>query len=194
MTATTNQISSNPFTVLKDRILWFDGDSSYTVESLRNKILEGDDDWIKCFVIDSNEFSVKRYSELTDSNTLKEKEVIDIPDEATFWNIPDKYINMDVKRFIFDKFGEELQNNKLSDLEIIRRRDRVLEELKLWESINGFDLLKTLIYIIDTFNENDIIWGTGRGSSCCSYILYLIGVHDVDSIKYELETTDFFRV
>ena len=39
--------------------------------------------------------------------------------------------------------------------------------------------------------ENKIVWGVGRGSSVSSYILYLLGVHKVNSIKYGLNITDF---
>jgi DNA polymerase III alpha subunit len=41
--------------------------------------------------------------------------------------------------------------------------------------------------------ENDIVWGVGRGSSVASYILYLIGVHKVDSIQYGLDFNEFMR-
>ena len=40
--------------------------------------------------------------------------------------------------------------------------------------------------------EKNIIWGVGRGSSVSSYILYLIGVHRINSIKYELDYKEFF--
>ena len=35
--------------------------------------------------------------------------------------------------------------------------------------------------------------GVGRGSSVASYILYLIGVHRIDSIKYNLDWKEFLR-
>ena len=41
--------------------------------------------------------------------------------------------------------------------------------------------------------ENNIVWGVGRGSSVSSYVLYLIGVHKVDSIKYNLDVTEFLK-
>ena len=166
----------------------------FTSTSRKNKILKGDDDWVNCFVIDKDDFSVKRYTQLNENIELHQKEVIDIPDDSWKWNIPEEYSKMNVKAFIFNKFGEEIKRNTLSDIGIEKRKKRILKELKLWESINGDDLLKTLIYIVDTLNKENIVWGTGRGSSCCSYILYLIGVHDVDSVKYDLNTTDFFRV
>jgi DNA polymerase III alpha subunit len=54
-------------------------------------------------------------------------------------------------------------------------------------------VLKAMKYLVDTFRENNIVWGVGRGSSVASYALYLIGVHKVDSVKYELPITEFFK-
>jgi DNA polymerase III alpha subunit len=39
--------------------------------------------------------------------------------------------------------------------------------------------------------KHNIVWGVGRGSSVASYVLYLIGIHKVDSIKYELNFNEF---
>jgi DNA polymerase III alpha subunit len=55
------------------------------------------------------------------------------------------------------------------------------------------DLLKYLKYLVDTMRENKIVWGVGRGSSVASYALYLIGVHKVDSIKYQLDINEFLK-
>ena len=71
--------------------------------------------------------------------------------------------------------------------------DRVNEELNLYDKYNIIDVLKVCIYIIDTLRKNNIVWGVGRGSSVASYVLYLIGVHKVDSIKYELDINEFLR-
>jgi DNA polymerase III alpha subunit len=51
-----------------------------------------------------------------------------------------------------------------------------------------------MVYVIDTFKKNNVIWGVGRGSSVSSYILYLLEVHDVDSVMYDLDFNEFLRV
>jgi DNA polymerase III alpha subunit len=48
-------------------------------------------------------------------------------------------------------------------------------------------------YLVDTLRKNNVVWGVGRGSSVASYILYLIGVHKVDSIKYNLDINEFLK-
>lgn len=71
--------------------------------------------------------------------------------------------------------------------------DRVSEELELFVQYGMFDLLYYLKYLIDTMQENNIVWGVGRGSSVSSYILFLIGVHKIDSLKYKLDCREFLR-
>lgn len=71
--------------------------------------------------------------------------------------------------------------------------DRVTEELEAFVKHDMYDLLYYLKYMVDTLEENNILWGVGRGSSVASYVLYLIGVHSVDSIKYNLDWQEFLR-
>jgi DNA polymerase III alpha subunit len=71
--------------------------------------------------------------------------------------------------------------------------DRVSEELELFIQHGMFDLLYYLKYLVDTMRENNIVWGVGRGSSVSSYILFLIGVHKIDSLKYKLDCHEFLR-
>jgi len=38
-----------------------------------------------------------------------------------------------------------------------------------------------------------MIWGVGRGSSVASYVLYLLDVHRIDSMFYDLDPSEFLR-
>ena len=71
--------------------------------------------------------------------------------------------------------------------------DRVSEELEAFIEHNMLDLLFCLKYIVDTLRANNVVWGVGRGSSVASYVLYLLGVHKIDSIKYNLDWREFLR-
>jgi DNA polymerase III alpha subunit len=73
------------------------------------------------------------------------------------------------------------------------QRDRVSQELELFIQHGMLDLLFYLKYLVDTMRENNIVWGVGRGSSVASYCLYLIGIHKIDSIKYELDIKEFLK-
>ena len=71
--------------------------------------------------------------------------------------------------------------------------DRVSEELEAFIKHGMLDLLFCLKYIVDTLRANNVVWGVGRGSSVASYVLYLLGVHKIDSIKYNLDWREFLR-
>ena len=54
-------------------------------------------------------------------------------------------------------------------------------------------ILQWLKYFVDTCLANNIVWGVGRGSSVSSFVLYLLNVHRIDSIKYNLNWQEFLR-
>ena len=66
-------------------------------------------------------------------------------------------------------------------------------ELTEVEARKLFPVLRIMIYIIETMRKNNLVWGIGRGSSVASYVLYLIGVHKVDSLKYNLDIKEFLK-
>ena len=70
---------------------------------------------------------------------------------------------------------------------------RVSEELEAFIAHGMMDLLYYLKYLVDTLEKNEILWGVGRGSSVASYILFLIGVHKIDSLAYNLDWREFLR-
>ena len=63
----------------------------------------------------------------------------------------------------------------------------------MFQERNLFNLLKYLKYLVDTMQSNKVIWGVGRGSSVASYVLYLLGVHKIDSMYYDLDPGEFLR-
>jgi len=97
------------------------------------------------------------------------------------WFIPQEYKDIDIEKHILDlcTTADETQ--------------RVEYELQLFKSFAMLDVLRCLKYIVDTLREKDIVWGVGRGSSVASYVLYLMGVHKVNSIQYNLDPTEFLR-
>lgn len=192
MRKTIKQALSKPYTLLNNRILWYDGDSSWSVKALGDKILRGEP-WMDEFVIDDSDFSVKRINDLDDDVNLVAKTSITLGDDTLKWDIPDEYLDLDIKRVVYTRLKAEFDANDFSTEEEDERIERVKSELVTWEERDLMDVLRLLTYVVVRFVETDTIWGTGRGSSCCSYVLYLIGVHDVDSIFYDLDITDFFR-
>ena len=72
-------------------------------------------------------------------------------------------------------------------------KQRVDQELMLFEKHHMMPVLNTMKYVVDTLRSNHIVWGVGRGSSVASYVLHIIGVHKIDSIKYNLPINEFFK-
>jgi hypothetical protein len=145
----------------------------------------------KCHVVlcePSND--VDRFNELMEEQglpTLQKYIPIDV-DQKTFdgvcqseWFMPDIYKNMNVLMY----FGA-------MDL-TKEQKDRVFEELYEYRRRDMLQLIKYLIYLVDFMRENKIVWGVGRGSSVSSYVLYLIGIHKVDSLKYNLDWREFLK-
>ena len=97
------------------------------------------------------------------------------------WNMPAEYQNMDIAQWILDQCREDFE------------LQRVGHELLLYQERDLFDLLKYLKYLVDTMREHKVVWGVGRGSSVASYVLYLIGVHRINSLYYNLDVEEFLR-
>ena len=99
----------------------------------------------------------------------------------SIWFLPDEYKTIDVTDYV----------NKLCYTEQERRR--VDEELTEFSKRDMIMLLRYMIYLVDHMRENKIVWGVGRGSSVASYVLYLIGIHKINSIHYDLDWKEFLR-
>lgn len=100
---------------------------------------------------------------------------------ANTWVFPEVYQQINVKQWLLDKCKTQ------------QEIDRVNEEYKLYEDRDLIMLLRLFIYLVDYMRKNKFIWGVGRGSSVSSYILYLIGVHRVDSLKYGFDIKDYLK-
>jgi DNA polymerase III alpha subunit len=96
------------------------------------------------------------------------------------WFIPDEYKSIDIEFYLRSLCPEENLQRLNEELEEFRKRNMIM-------------VLKTLKYIVDTLRQHNIFWGVGRGSSVASYALYLLGVHKVDSVKYNLHWQEFLR-
>jgi DNA polymerase III alpha subunit len=100
--------------------------------------------------------------------------------DSTKWFIPHDYQHMDIEGFLIDRCPKE-------------NYDRLHKEISLYKKHNMIPVLKTVKYIVDILRKNNVVWGVGRGSSVSSYVLYLIGIHKIDSVKYKLPIEEFFK-
>jgi DNA polymerase III alpha subunit len=97
------------------------------------------------------------------------------------WHMPIEYKEMDIAKYVLDQCKSEAE------------LQRAGQELLLFQERNMFTLLKYLKYLVDTMRSNNIVWGVGRGSSVSSFVLYLIGIHRINSLYYDLSIEEFLK-
>jgi DNA polymerase III alpha subunit len=97
------------------------------------------------------------------------------------WYIPESYRDLDIAKFVLDRCEHDYE------------LQRVGEELLLFQERDLFPLLRYCKYLVDTMRSNNIVWGVGRGSSVASYVLFLIGIHRINSIHYDLSIDEFLK-
>ncbi len=135
---------------------------------------------------------VERYNTLTDlfdfpenkikyelASTLSSSEFVD--ECLNDWNMPAEYYTLNIENYLTERC------NTSAEL------DRVYLELAEFDKRNMIPVLQFLIYFIDKLKQNNIVWGVGRGSSVASYVLYLMGVHRIDAVKYNLDIKEFLK-
>lgn len=99
----------------------------------------------------------------------------------TEWLFPEKYQTIDVRSHVLAFCTDQKQI------------DRVNAEMLLYEKYELIPVLQLMIFLVDHFRTNKVVFGVGRGSSVASYVLFLIGIHKIDSLRYGLEIEDFLR-
>jgi len=120
------------------------------------------------------------------NKVAKELELNDISDVSRIskeFNIPQHYKELDVEKYIHDKLVQR-EPDEIGRVEM---------ELAMYKERGLFPVLQLLIWIVDTMRKHNLVWGVGRGSSVSSYLLYILGVHKVDSHKYRLDIKEFLK-
>jgi DNA polymerase III alpha subunit len=97
------------------------------------------------------------------------------------WLMPEQYKTMDIAQYILNQCQGEAE------------LQRAGEELLLFQERDMFVLLRYLKYLVDTMRENNIVWGVGRGSSVASFVLFLLGIHRINSLYYDLSIDEFLK-
>jgi DNA polymerase III alpha subunit len=141
------------------------------------------------FLDDSNVIEQFNRSRTVNADSFSNLKSLEIPNSSVEefhknnqknWLMPEEYKTMDIEAYLVDQCPSQ-------------NYERLVEELDLFRQHGMMDLLRYLKYLVDTMRQNRILWGVGRGSSVSSYVLYLLGVHKVDSIKYDLDIKEFLK-
>lgn len=171
-------------TALADRILWYDGEQTLPNERFMSLVVSG----VSGVHPESLTTEMLQYNSYVTSN-----ERIVIKDSCTLpervWLYPSSYDNINLYDFFMDKLDDNCQH--MSAIQFAPRYNRTIAELAAFEARGLTGVLRCAIYIIDKFIEAGIVWGVGRGSSVACYLLYLAGLHEVDSVEFDLDFSSF---
>lgn len=178
-------------TVLKDRVLWYDGINQVDPGLVPELLLDGVP--IEKIEVTHSDKEIEMFNALSDNPIGFEKfknEPLDMR-----WNIPQFYLDLDLRDAVISSLNDyALRNPAFENLDVYQLYlNRINEEL-MEINLRGMGyLFKTLIYVIVTFKESNTVWGVGRGSSCASLVLFILGLHKVDPIRFNIPMSEFFH-
>ncbi len=177
-------------TELSDRTLRFDGVSVVEPELLARFLMLG----LRPHQLRTSHMTeeVLQFNELVGEEKITD--VVNEPISFSFdWKIGEEYKNLDVEKHVIELFQSKIDRLEYSESQLEEAILRVEKELSEFERRGLFDLLRVIIYVLDTFKTNNQVYGVGRGSSCASLVLFLMGLHMVDPIKFEVPLEEFMH-
>ena len=161
----------------------------FSNQDLIDMIYTGHADKVHVVLCDANDDVDKFNAAMEEQGLDKLQKYIPLDvDQKTFdgvcqseWFMPDEYKTLNVHNYVLTKCTTQEETA------------RAAEELAEFEGRGMMNLLRYMIYLVNFMRENNIVWGVGRGSSVASYVLYLIGVHRINSIQFDLDWREFLR-
>lgn len=105
------------------------------------------------------------------------------PPDRFVWNTPEPWASADIEEACREAIGD--RGREYHD-----RLDREMEEIRKRE----FEpIVRHLMFMVDDFKKRKVVWGVGRGSSCASLVMFLIGLNLVDPIEHDIPMDEFYR-
>lgn len=176
-------------TQLLDRELRFDGVSIIDPARVADALLRG---------VSPSQLRLTRHTEDTElfnrvgdqELKLAEQEPVNLSFE---WQLPEPHLSMDLEATIVARAVDRLTELNYPEELHLAACQRIQDELEEIKRRGMVEFFKTVIYILDTFRQRGVTWGVGRGSSCASYVLFLLGLHSVDCMVYNVPMSEFFH-
>lgn len=160
------------------------GNPIFQERDIFNLFYQGQTEYLNQIFVDPSDDITRLFqqAEIT-PKTIDSYESLEVFDEANQcnWFIPEEYNKFDLVPWLYDQCSTDVE------------KQRVDEELQAFIKQDMFDMLFALKYIVDTLRRHNVVWGVGRGSSVASYVLYLLGIHKINSLKYNLDWREFLR-
>lgn len=123
---------------------------------------------------------IETYQKRLDSEFIRNYPVPAKTLDQNRWFMPEEYAKMNIEEYLANICPKE-------------NHDRLIKELEMYRQQQMLPLLRMMKYMVDTLRSNGVLWGVGRGSSVASYVLFLLGVHRINSVKYNLPLEEFFK-
>ena len=158
----------------------------FSSSDIFNLLYQGKLDVLSKILTEPDDTDVKQFNEYSETIKIQEYQESHLSKEnfdalmQNNWNMPEEYKTMDIESYLVSVCPKE-------------NYQRLIDELQEYRQRNMLDLLRWLRFFVDTCRKEGIVWGVGRGSSVASYVLFLIGVHKIDSLKYNLDWQEFLR-
>ena len=110
-------------------------------------------------------------------------------------DIPEQYSNSAeyLRELTWQGYKAKGMDKWSSDKQEIYKQ-RIEEELYVIEQKDFCDYFLILVDYINWCRNNNVIVGPGRGSACGSEVSYLLGITNLDSIKYDLDFGRFLTI
>jgi len=172
---------------LNNRTLWFDGTSQVDPALVPELFLGGVPPELIALTEENDD--TRQFNQFSEEHLAVGKDK-NRPLNMS-WKVPQEYMKMDLDREVQERLIDFLTiNNRIAAAPYQERIKAEMMEIKT----RGMEqLVKALMYVIDELVKTKTVWGVGRGSSCASLVLFIIGLHKVDPIKYGIAMEEFFH-
>ena len=94
--------------------------------------------------------------------------------------------NQILRKLCFAGYKEKIESGELDAKQSKEYTDRTEYEISIMEELGFVDYMLLTWDVINFCKENDIPIGLGRGSAAGSFVLFLLGITNLDPIKYSL--------
>lgn len=180
-------VSLKPIELI-DHLLWPDGTIQVTPEKVIDFTFKlATHGKVDCLSVTELTPEIRQFNALGE-HRLTVKQSVDPRNFPPNWVLPEPYKYFNLDEYLFG-LADRIERDDLYEARV----ERLSSEIWLFKEEKLDDVLRVLIYVIDVMKEKNVIWGVGRGSSCSSYLLFLLGLHEVDPVRYGIEVTDFIR-
>ena len=172
------------YTILDNRLIDDEGNVVYFPQALIELLYKGEK---PCEILyPNNDKDVELFNEFAYADFIEPRyslpeKLKSIEERKNNWFYPESY-----DKIILEDYFLNLCHN---DIE----KDRVNLELKMFLERDMEKFLRFCIYFSDMIKKNNWVVGVGRGSSVASYCLYLLKIHLVNSIEYNLDIKEFLK-